>query len=234
MNDAAPTVLAAEGLHKGYRMGAAELQVLRGASVDLAPGEVVALRGASGSGKSTLLHLLGLLDRPDRGEVRVDGRPTRALGQAARARLRAARVGFVFQQFHLLPELSALENVLVPRRLACGLSWFGRRGAERQAASALLERVGLGGRLGHRPHQLSGGEQQRVAIARALIGDPAVLLADEPTGNLDRHSGEEVLALLLELARGREAAVLLATHDPEGAARCDRHLELVDGEVRPG
>ncbi|RMH00943.1 MAG: ATP-binding cassette domain-containing protein [Planctomycetota bacterium] len=224
-------VLEARELWRRYRMGSGVLEVLRGASLALRPGEVVALRGASGSGKSTLLHLLGLLDRPDRGEVRLAGRAAAGLGATARARLRARLVGFVFQQFHLLAELSALENVLVPRRLACGAAWLRRRREERARARELLAAVGLGDRLRHRPAQLSGGEQQRVAIARALVGRPAILLADEPTGNLDRRTGEEVLALLLELARDRDAAVLLATHDPDIAARCDRILALADGRI---
>lgn len=229
---AAPAVLQALDLHKTYFMGGAELRVLRGASMELRAGEVAALRGASGSGKSTLLHLLGLLDRLDEGEVAFNGRPTRRLSQSARARLRASTIGFVFQQFQLLPELSALENVLVPRRLACGMSWFRRRGLERANARALLGTVGLSDRLGHRPGQLSGGEQQRVAIARALISRPAALLADEPTGNLDRKTGAEVLELLLELAQENHTAVLLATHDPEIAARCSRVLHLEEGRVR--
>ncbi len=231
MSDPAPSVLQADGLCKTYRMGGAVLEVLRGASLSLRSGEVVALRGSSGSGKSTLLHLLGLLDRTDAGEVAVQGRATSALGQAARARLRASTIGFVFQQFHLLPELSAIENVLVPRRLACGMSWFGQRGAERARAAELLATVGLADRAKHRPNQLSGGEQQRVAIARALISEPAALLADEPTGNLDHRTGEEVLDLLLELSQEKGAAVLLATHDRGIAGRCDRLLHLEDGRI---
>ncbi|HEX9793190.1 MAG TPA: ABC transporter ATP-binding protein [Planctomycetota bacterium] len=228
MSEATPMLAAAE-LHKSYRMGAGKLDVLRGIDIELRSGEVCALMGSSGSGKSTLLHLLGLLDRPDRGEVRVGGQPTSRLSAAARARLRADRIGFVFQQFHLLPELGALENVLMPRRIAHGFSWWGQRRAERERARAALESVGMQHRLGNRPAQLSGGEQQRVAIARALVGSPALLLADEPTGNLDSQTGDEVLALLLDLAREHGTAVLLATHDPLVAAHCDRILQLADG-----
>ena len=228
MSDA---VLRAEAVTKSYRMGSSRLEVLRGVSLDLAQGEVCALMGASGSGKSTLLHLLGMVDRPDDGEVYLDGRPTGGLGAGARARLRAAQVGFVFQQFHLLPELSALENVLMPRRLVSGWAWWGRRRRERARAERALAAVGLDHRTRHRPGQLSGGEQQRVAIARALVSEPPVLLADEPTGNLDSRTGEEVLELLLGLARERRAAVLLATHDAHVAQACDRRIDLVDGRL---
>ena len=191
-------------------------------------GEVCALVGSSGSGKSTLLNLLGLLDKPDGGKLWIDGKEVQSLGNAAAARLRAAKIGFVFQQFQLLPELNALENVLMPRRLIGG-SWLGRRRKEREAARAALQRVGLAQRLTHKPAQLSGGEQQRVAIARALVCGPQVLLADEPTGNLDRQTSDEVLELLLRLGREQGAAVLLATHDPRVAGRCDRVLTMRDG-----
>jgi predicted ABC-type transport system involved in lysophospholipase L1 biosynthesis ATPase subunit len=230
MNDSAP-VLEASGLAKSYRMGAERLAVLRGVSLTLRAGETCALMGASGSGKSTLLHLLGLMDRPDAGELRLAGEPVHELSPRRAARVRAARIGFVFQQFQLMHELSALENVLLPRRLAGGAPWWSRGAAERAAAQAALESVGLGARLRHRPTQLSGGEQQRVAIARALVSRPALLLADEPTGNLDRRTGEEVLALLLARAKERGAAVLLATHDPAVAAACGRTLRLHEGLV---
>jgi predicted ABC-type transport system involved in lysophospholipase L1 biosynthesis ATPase subunit len=232
MNDF-PPVLEARGLAKSYRMGAERLAVLRGASLTLRAGETCALMGASGSGKSTLLHLLGLMDRPDAGELFLGGEAVHALGPRRAARLRAARIGFVFQQFQLLHELSALENALLPRRLAGGAPWWSRRRAERAAARAALESVGLAERLRHRPAQLSGGEQQRVAIARALVSKPLLLLADEPTGNLDRRTGEEVLALLLARARDSGAAVLLATHDPAVAAACGRTLRLREGRVEP-
>lgn len=221
-------VLQTEGLRKSYRMGVSKLEVLRGVSMALRRGEVCALMGSSGSGKSTLLNLLGLLDRPDGGKLWMDGREVQNLGNAAASRLRAARIGFVFQQFQLLPELNALENVLMPRRLAAG-GWWRRRNAERNTARLALQRVGLAERLTHKPAQLSGGEQQRVAIARALVSRPRVLLADEPTGNLDRKTSDEVLELLLRLGREEGAAVLLATHDASVAERCDRILAMHDG-----
>lgn len=222
--------LMARDLCKSYRIGSGKLQVLRGASMDLYRGQICALMGSSGSGKSTLLNMLGLLDRPDSGKLWIHEKEVQNLGQAASARLRAAGLGFVFQQFQLLPELSALENVLMPRRLAAR-RWFGRRREERLRAKQALERVGLVDRMRHRPSQLSGGEQQRVAIARALVSEPAVLLADEPTGNLDRKTGAEILDLLLRLGRDGSAAVLLATHDPVVAERCDRTLYIRDGVI---
>jgi predicted ABC-type transport system involved in lysophospholipase L1 biosynthesis ATPase subunit len=228
---ASTAILQAQGLRKRYRVGSGWLEVLRGVDLELHVGEVVALTGTSGSGKSTLLHLLGLMDRADQGEILLRGRPIHRLRQQAAARLRAGSLGFVFQQFQLLEELSALENVLLPRRIACGRSWRARRHEERQAAARLLGEVGLGERLKHRPMQLSGGEQQRVALARALVSSPPVLFADEPTGNLDRRTGEEVLELLLGMARERGTAVLLATHDLNIAGRCDQRLHLRDGAM---
>ncbi|MFQ5750021.1 MAG: ABC transporter ATP-binding protein [Planctomycetota bacterium] len=227
-------ILQAEGIEKSFRWGRGRLHVLKGTGLALPPGEVCALMGSSGSGKSTLLHLLGLLDRPDRGIIRIEDRPVQALGQFARAKIRSRKIGFVFQQFHLLPELTALENVLMPRRLALGWQWWSRRGREKLQARAVLDSVGLSGRLTHRPAQLSGGEQQRVALARALVGGPALLLADEPTGNLDRKTGGEVLDLMLELARRQDTAVLLATHDPDVASHCRRILCLEDGKLKDG
>ncbi|MGB0954268.1 MAG: ABC transporter ATP-binding protein, partial [Planctomycetota bacterium] len=222
-------VLTASGLKKAYRMGSSKLQVLHGVGLELHTGEVTALMGSSGSGKSTLLQLLGLMDRADEGQVHLRGRAIHALGQGASAKVRAQEIGFVFQQFQLLQELSALENVLLPRRIARGASWFANRHKEKRRAADLLGEVGLGQRMKHRPHQLSGGEQQRVAIARALVSAPPVLLADEPTGNLDRRTGEEVLGMLLDLARDRGTAMLLATHDEEVASSSDRRLQLQDG-----
>ncbi len=231
MNDSTTPVLDARGLEKSFRMGASSLHVLRGVDLSLHPGEVCALRGTSGSGKSTLLHLLGLLDTADSGSLHLADKNCTKLSRTAAARRRAQQVGFVFQQFQLLPELDALQNVLMPRRLACGWSWWSRRGSEYARAKEILAKVGLSERLSHRPSQLSGGEQQRVAVARALVSKPALLLADEPTGNLDSHTGDEVLDLLLGLAREQGAAVLLATHSRALAAACDRELLLVEGKL---
>lgn len=224
-------VLSAEDVFKSYRMGSGSLEVLRGVSIELHTGEVTALMGSSGSGKSTLLQLLGLMDHLDKGRIALRGRPIQKLGAGASAKVRANELGFVFQQFQLIQELSALENVLLPRRIARGFSWFANRQKERRRGAEVLQEVGLGDRLRHRPNQLSGGEQQRVAIARALISAPPVLLADEPTGNLDRQTGEDVLELLLRLARERGTAMLLATHDERIAEACDRIIYLEDGQL---
>ncbi|MDA0668195.1 MAG: ABC transporter ATP-binding protein [Planctomycetota bacterium] len=224
-------VLSAAGVFKSYRMGSSLLEVLRGVDIELHTGEVTALMGSSGSGKSTLLQLLGLMDRLDQGKIALRGRPIQKLGSGASAKIRATELGFVFQQFQLIQELSALENVLLPRRIARGLSWFANRQKERRRGAEVLREVGLGDRMKHRPNQLSGGEQQRVAIARALISAPPVLLADEPTGNLDRQTGEDVLELLLRLARERGTAMLLATHDERIAEACDRIIYLEDGRL---
>jgi len=224
-------VLSARELAKAYPMAGGRLEVLRGVSLDLAAGEACAMVGRSGSGKSTLLHLLGLLDRPDAGTVSLEGRPVQGLGPSESAKVRARRIGFVFQQFHLLPELDALQNVLLPRRIVSGLGWWARAKTEKKKARALLDRVGLGDRINHRPSQLSGGEQQRVALARALVSEPAVVLADEPTGNLDRESGRTILELLLEAARERGAAVLVATHAEGVAQACDRIVHLRNGAI---
>jgi len=219
-------ILAARGLRKSYLMGGRPLEVLRGVDLTVARGEFLALRGASGAGKSTLLHLLGGLDLPNAGEIIFDGSDLRALPARALARLRNRRVGFVFQAYHLLPNLSALENVSLPARMAR---------IPRQEAAArgreLLQRVGLGGRLEHRPYELSGGEQQRVAIARALVNQPDLILADEPTGNLDSHTGEEIIHLLCALREERRATLIMATHDARIAARAPRVVELIDGTI---
>ena len=222
----APPLCEARGLHKCYQMGRRTLEVLRGVDLAVRRGGVVALRGASGAGKSTLLHLLGGLDTPNQGEVLAEGRPLGGRGADALARWRNTRVGFIFQAYHLLPELDALENVCLPARMA-------RVPAEAAAAQAreLLGRVGLAGRLEHKPYELSGGEQQRVAIARALINRPDLILADEPTGNLDSRTGEEIIHLLCALQAERQATLLIATHDNRVAARAPRVVELVDGRV---
>ncbi|HAU29680.1 MAG TPA: ABC transporter [Rhodospirillaceae bacterium] len=217
-------VLRMEKLVRTYRQGDVLLEVLRGVDFSLSEGEIVALVGPSGCGKSTLLHSAGLLERPTAGEVFINGRPTMALGDRARTSIRRRQVGFVYQFHHLLPEFSALENVTMPL-LVEGIS---PRKA-RARAEAMLDRVGLTHRLSHRPGKLSGGEQQRVAIARALVPEPEILLADEPTGNLDVHTSEDVFSLLLGLARETGLAALIATHNPDLAARMDRVVHLEEG-----
>lgn len=229
MNDAAGgsgALIEAVGLKKSYRIGSQDLAVLRGVDLRVGRGEFVALRGASGAGKSTLLHLLGGLDVPDSGRILFGGTELTGRGLSALAEFRNRHVGVIFQSYHLLADLTALENVFLPARIA-------RRGAGESRARALklLERVGLGPRLHHRPSQLSGGEQQRVAIARCLVNDPELVLADEPTGNLDSHTGDGVLELLLELRRERGMTLVMATHDPRVAGRAEREVRLVDGLV---
>jgi predicted ABC-type transport system involved in lysophospholipase L1 biosynthesis ATPase subunit len=221
-----PPLLEAREVHKVYTLGRRSLEVLRGLSLQVAAGDFVAIRGASGAGKSTLLHLLGGLDVPTQGHIRWSGSDLGRLSGTELARFRNHRVGFVFQAYHLLPELSALENVGLPARMA-RVNW--RIAAAR--ATALLERVGLGERLEHRPYELSGGEQQRVAIARALSNEPGLVLADEPTGNLDSHTGGEIIDLLCALRAERKMTLIIATHDTHVAARALRVLELVDGQI---
>jgi lipoprotein-releasing system ATP-binding protein len=228
MNEVAPA-LELVAVERVYRQAGEALPVLRGASLALAPGELVALVGPSGAGKSTLLHVAGLLERPDGGAVRVAGRDCGRLGDDERTALRRKTVGFVYQFHHLLPEFSALENVMLPQMVA-GVP---RRRA-RERARELLDKVGLGRRAGHRPARLSGGEQQRVAIIRALANDPRVLLADEPTGNLDHHTAEEVMALLVGLVREAGLSALIATHNLDLARRLDRILAIEDGVLVPG
>jgi putative ABC transport system ATP-binding protein len=213
-------------LTRRYKMGDAYVDALRGVDLSIARGESVALVGPSGSGKSTVLNLIGGLDRPTGGQVWINGTDLSAGDERVLTRHRRQQVGFVFQSFNLLPRLSAEENVALPLMFS-GVPERERRGRAR----ALLEQVGLGPRLGHRPNQLSGGEQQRVAIARALVGSPALLLADEPTGNLDTVTGREIMALLRELNRGRGLTLLVVTHDPEVAAFADRVVKLRDGRV---
>jgi lipoprotein-releasing system ATP-binding protein len=221
-----PLLLEARGLHKSYTMGRRTLEVLRGVSVGVARGEFLALRGASGAGKSTLLHLLGGLDSPNEGQIFSGGIDLASLSNLALSRWRNRKVGFVFQAYHLLPELDALENVCLPARLArVAPETAGVRGRD------LLKRVGLGERMEHKPYELSGGEQQRVAIARAMINSPELLLADEPTGNLDSHTGDEIIELLCALRAERNTTLVIATHDAKVAARAPRILELADGLI---
>lgn len=232
-------LLSIRNLHKTYRLGRAMVPVLRGVDLTVQRGEWVALLGASGSGKSTLLHLVGGLDRPDRrgknglaGSIEFDGAMVTRMGQRALDKYRAESVGFVFQFYHLLPELTVLQNVLLSAMVRLGrVGYLTRRSELRESASRLLDDVGLGHRLRHRPVELSGGERQRVAIARALLNRPTLLLADEPTGNLDRKTGGSIMALLEGLRTGSDQTMLLVTHDPEVAARADRVVTLVDGQV---
>lgn len=220
--------LALRGVCRAYKSGDERLDVLRDAELALADGEIVALVAPSGTGKSTLLHVAGLLDRPDSGEVLIDGAPCGTLPDRKRTEIRRLRVGFVYQFHHLLPEFTAAENVILPQMLA---------GAGRAEAAAratdLLTAFGLGARTGHLPGQLSGGEQQRAAIARALANRPAVLLADEPTGNLDVRTSDTVFDELLRLVRGQGVAALIATHNAALAARMDRVLTLREGRLVP-
>ena len=219
-------LVSARAASKTYAMGKRSLTVLREMNFSVSRGEFVALRGASGAGKSTLLHLLGGLDAPDTGEIWFAGKNLTTLSANELAALRNAKIGFVFQAYHLLPELDALENVCLPARIA-------RVPASEAAARGrdLLARVGLKERMEHRPRELSGGERQRVAIARALINRPELILADEPTGNLDSHTGGEIIDLLCSLVAERQTTLVIATHDASVAARAPKVVQLVDGVI---
>ncbi len=240
-------LLQADGIHRTYQLGQVKLNVLTDCSLHVADGEFVGIMGKSGSGKSTLLHVLGALDVPQRGQVRFDGQDVFAPESARRTAirlldflspfekrrngLRRRQFGFVFQFYHLLPELSVLENVLLPRMVAASTrAWFARREAARQDAAAILERVGLGERMKHRPNELSGGERQRVAIARALVHKPRILFADEPTGNLDAAAGRKIMELLSGLHKEGQTIVMV-THDPGVAEFADRVLTLERGKL---
>ena len=231
---AGSVVLQAIGLQRRFRMGSETVTVLESVDLELRAGEVVAIMGRSGAGKSTLLHLLGLLDQPDGGSLVVEGTESAGLSRPARAALRNRAVGFVFQFYHLMPELNALENALLPRMIECGpLRWFSERAAARARATALLSELGLGERLKHRPSRLSGGERQRVAIARALVSAPRLLLCDEPTGNLDERTSEIIADELFALKARHGHTLVLVTHDAELAARADRVLLLHEGRLDP-
>ncbi len=219
-------LLRARALTKTYTMGKRSLEVLRGVDLDVARGEFLALRGASGAGKSTLLHLIGGLDLPNAGEILFDGQNLVKFSERRLTEFRNRRVGFIFQAYHLLPELTALENVCLPARMArMASAKVELRGRE------LLARVGLKDRLDHKPSELSGGEQQRVAIARALINEPELVLADEPTGNLDSKTGGEIIELLKSLRVEKNTTLVIATHDAKVAANAERVIELVDGRI---
>jgi len=228
MNDGEVPALALDRIERSFVQGGVRLDVLRGASLAVGPGEAVALVAPSGAGKSTLLHIAGLLERADAGEVRIAGQSAGVLSEARRTELRRRSLGFVYQFHHLLPEFSALENVILPQMIA-GIG----KAAARLRARELLAMMGLAQRETHRPARLSGGEQQRVAIARALANRPQVLLADEPTGNLDRHTAGDVFDVLIRLVRETRIAALIATHNPELAARLDRRVTIEDGIIRP-
>jgi lipoprotein-releasing system ATP-binding protein len=224
--------LSARGLHKTYRKHAIEVPVLAGLDLEVRESEFLSIVGHSGSGKSTLLHLLGTLDQPDQGRIYLAGERIDNVPADRRDRLRNGTFGFIFQFYHLLPELTTLENVILPQMIGRSLfSWFGRRRALKQLAVELLDRVGLAHRLHHKPRELSGGEMQRAAIARALINRPRVLLADEPTGNLDAEKGLEIVRLLRDLNVQERLTIIMVTHNLEIATATDRVVRLVKGRV---
>ncbi len=217
-------IIHTEGLTRTFMVGSSLVNALHGVDLDVEAGEFVALMGASGSGKSTLLHLLGCLDTPSRGRYMLEQREVGSLSRDERARVRNTRIGFVFQTFNLLPRLNALDNVMLP------LLYKGRSGDARQIAAGMLERVGLAQRLRHQPNELSGGERQRTAIARALVTSPALILADEPTGNLDSQTGTEIMQLLVELS-SEGHTILMVTHDTKVAGYAGRVLHMQDGAI---
>ena len=218
-------ILRAEEVHKTYHIGKRTVEVLHGVSLTIQRGETLSIMGASGAGKSTLMHILGGLDRPDAGDVLFEETSLVKMNPAKRAAFRAKRCGFIFQSYHLLPELDVRQNVILPSMAA------GNGRDVKARAEELLEKVGLAGRMDHRPMELSGGEQQRVAIARALMNDPDLILADEPTGNLDSHTGENILNNLFDLAQSANRTLIIVTHNEEVARRCQRELILKDGKL---
>jgi lipoprotein-releasing system ATP-binding protein len=225
-------LLCASGLTKSYSKGGIEIPVLRGVNVSIAEGEFCAIIGQSGSGKSTLLHLLATLDQPDQGEIHYEGIRIDVLSSRRRDVLRNVQFGMIFQFYHQLPELTTIENVLLPTMISTGpLRYLANRRAYRGQAEELLKMVGLSHRLTHKPRELSGGEMQRTAIARALIAQPRVLFADEPTGNLDRHTGDEIMKLLHNLNDQRQLTIVMVTHDPHVAGSASRVLKLVDNQI---
>jgi putative ABC transport system ATP-binding protein len=219
-------VVEAKDITKVYQMGEIEVHALRGLSVNIAPGEILSIMGPSGSGKSTLMNILGCLDRPTSGDYHLNGESVATLNDDQLAEIRNRGVGFVFQSFNLLPRATALANVQLPMRYAV-LNGRNRK----QVAIKALEAVGLGDRIHHRPNELSGGEMQRVAIARALVNNPAIIMADEPTGNLDTQSGEEIMGLLKNLNKDRGTTLIIVTHDPEIAELTDRVISIRDGRI---
>ena len=219
-------VVDAQNITKVYRMGEFEVHALRGVSVQIGRSEVVSIMGPSGSGKSTLMNMLGCLDRPSTGEYILDGEKVSNLNDDQLSSIRNRKVGFIFQSFNLLPRQTALSNVILPMRYAGGSN-----GKTHAKARSALEAVGLGDRVGHKPNELSGGQQQRVAIARALVNDPAIILADEPTGALDSKSGQEIMELLLNLNRDKGTTLIFVTHDPRVAAMTQRTIHIQDGLI---
>jgi lipoprotein-releasing system ATP-binding protein len=251
MNDVAPTeaaepapenqaepgvdaILECVGLSRDFQSGETTLHVLRSVNFKLYEGEIASIVGASGAGKSTLLHLLGLLDTPTAGDIFYKGRNITKLGEEAAARVRNREFGFVFQSFHLLPDFTALENVMMPARIGAGsMQWMREAGHMKDRAVELLDRVGLGERLTHVPSRLSGGERQRVALARALINEPAVVFCDEPTGNLDSRTADEIFELIDQFNKELGKTFLIVTHDEHIARRTQRHLNMIDGVFVP-
>ena len=224
--------LRVENVEHAYRTGETFLKVLKGVSLELVEGEILAIVGPSGSGKSTLLHLMGFLDTPVGGEVTFRGAKLSKMDAEEQAYIRNHKFGFVFQMYHLLPELDALENALVPLMIRTGIvEWWGKGAGHRRRARELLENLGLGERLHHRPHQLSGGERQRVAIARALVGDPEIVFCDEPTGNLDSATSREIRELITRLSKETGKTFVIVSHDPSIATLAGRVIRLVDGRI---